>query len=47
MNRVWMVVSVIVFIKNLTNMKLLYNGSDNNSGLLYVYNWIMLEDIIK
>ena len=28
-------------------MKLLYNGSDDNSRLLDVRNWLMLEDITK
>ena len=28
-------------------MKLLYNGSDDNSRLLDVWNWLMLEDSTK
>ena len=27
-------------------MKLLYNGTDDNSSLLYMCKWSMLEDII-
>ena len=36
MSRVLMVIPLTEVIQNLINMKLLYNGSDDNSSLLYI-----------
>ena len=36
MNRVLMVIPLTVVIKSLINMKLMHNGSDDNSSLLYM-----------
>ena len=42
MNNVWMVLPVTV-IWSLIDIELLYNGSDDNSRLLYVCNWLKFD----